>query len=62
MSDSPGELHLEWQTVVEIGEGDAVLGAHWLSNDDLVDVVELVPVLVPGDTTRKMQSQITGRV
>lgn len=34
--------------VVEVREGDLVLGSDLLSNDDLVDVVELVPVFVEG--------------
>ena len=34
--------------VVEEREGDPVLAPDWLSDDDLVDVVELVPVLIPG--------------
>ena len=33
--------------VVQVREGDAVLCPDRLSDDDLVDVVELVPVLVP---------------
>jgi hypothetical protein len=32
--------------VVEVGEGHAVLGADGVADDDLVDVVELVPVLL----------------
>ena len=52
---SPGELDLEGQTVVEIREGDTVLSAHRLSNDDLVDVIELIPVLVPGEITSTLQ-------
>mmetsp|Transcript_39335 Transcript_39335/g.83814 ORF Transcript_39335/g.83814 Transcript_39335/m.83814 type:complete len:530 (-) Transcript_39335:36-1625(-) len=32
--------------VVEEGEGDAVLCSELLTNDDLVDVVELVPILI----------------
>mmetsp|Transcript_22146 Transcript_22146/g.49255 ORF Transcript_22146/g.49255 Transcript_22146/m.49255 type:complete len:334 (+) Transcript_22146:5419-6420(+) len=32
--------------VVQEGEGDAVLGAQLVADDDLVDVVELIPVLV----------------
>jgi hypothetical protein len=31
------------QVVVQVGEGDPVLGADRLADDDLVDVVELVP-------------------
>ena len=40
-------MHREGDVVIEIGEGDAVLGTDWLANDDLVDVVELIPILVP---------------
>ena len=46
----PRELYLERQTVVEIWEGNAILRTHWLSNDDLVDIIELIPILVPGKT------------
>mmetsp|Transcript_38034 Transcript_38034/g.88957 ORF Transcript_38034/g.88957 Transcript_38034/m.88957 type:complete len:219 (-) Transcript_38034:572-1228(-) len=38
--------HLPWPRVVQEGEGDAVLCAQLLPHDDLVDVVELVPVLI----------------
>lgn len=34
------------ERVVEIWEGDAILGSDRLSDDDLVDIVELVPVLI----------------
>lgn len=34
--------------VVKVREGNLVLGSDLLSNDDLVDVVELVPILVEG--------------
>jgi transcription termination factor Rho len=40
------QRHLPGPAVVEVGEGDLVLGADVLADDDLVDVVELVPVLV----------------
>ena len=42
----PGEPHLEWQAVVQVGKGNPVLGPHWLPDDDLVDVIELIPVVV----------------
>ena len=45
-------MHLEGNVVVQVGEGNAVLGAHRLSDDDLVDVVELIPVLVPESQTQ----------
>ena len=48
----PGEVHVQGQAVVEVGEGDTVLSPHWLPDDDLVDVVELIPVLLPGTEHR----------
>jgi len=39
-------MHLERDVVVEVRERNAVLGADRLANDDLVDVVELIPVFV----------------
>ena len=37
---------MQGQAVVEVREGDAVLCANGLSDDDLVDVVELIPVFI----------------
>ena len=34
------------QAVVQVGKGNPVLRPHWLSDDDLVDVIEFIPVLV----------------
>ena len=34
-----------WEVVVQVGERDPVLGPDGLPDDDLVDVVELVPVV-----------------
>ena len=36
------------EVVEEVGEGDPVLGPDGLSDDDLVDVVELVPIIILG--------------
>ena len=38
---------MEREGVVEIGEGDPVLCSQWLTDDDLVDVIKLIPILVP---------------
>lgn len=39
------------QVVVQVGEGNFVLCPDRLPDDDLVDVIELIPVFVPaGDT------------
>ena len=42
----PRQVDVVRHVVVQVGEGDAVFGADRLPNDDLVDVVELIPVLV----------------
>ena len=49
-------MYLEGDVVVEVREGDAVLGTNWLSNDDLVDVIELIPVLIPASRDRARHS------
>lgn len=49
----PGEVDKERKTVVEVGEGNAVLGPHRLTDDDLVNVIELIPILFSGTTKIK---------
>ena len=49
----PGEVDMMWEVVVQVGEGDFVLCPDWLSDDDLVDVIELIPVLIPVSGTRR---------
>ena len=48
----PRELYLERQVVVQIWECDPVFAADGLPDDDLVDVVKLVPILVSATKTR----------
>ena len=43
----PGEMNMERQAVVQVGEGNAVLSTHWLTNDDLINIIELIPILFP---------------
>lgn len=43
----PREVDMMWEVVVQVGEGDFVLRPYWLSDDDLVDVIELIPVFIP---------------
>ena len=43
----PGEVDVKREGVVEIGERDPVLRTQWLTNDDLVDIIKLIPVLIP---------------
>ena len=52
----PRQVYLEGDVVVEVREGDAVLGTNRLSNDDLVDVIELIPVLIPASCDRTRHS------
>lgn len=43
------------QVVVQVGEGDFVLCPDRLSDDDLVDVIELIPVFIPAGDEAKDQ-------
>lgn len=40
------------QVIVQIGESNLVLGPDGLPDDDLVDVVELIPVFIPAEQTK----------
>ena len=42
----PWQVHIIWQGIVEVREGDAVLCSYWLTDYDLVDVIEFIPVLI----------------
>lgn len=43
----PGEMDMERERVVEVREGDPVLCPQRLTDDDLVDVIEFIPIFVP---------------
>lgn len=43
----PREVYMERERVVEVGERDTILCTQRLTNDDLVDVIKLVPILIP---------------
>lgn len=59
MSVIPGEVNMVWQVVVQVGEGNFVLCPDGLTDDDFVDVIELVPVLISaGDKTELEYSKI----
>lgn len=51
----PGEMDVMWQVIVQVGESDFVLCPDGLSDDDFVDVVELIPVFIPVGETKKDQ-------
>ena len=38
---------MERHGVVQVGEGYAILSAHRLPDDDLVDIIKLIPVFIP---------------
>lgn len=42
----PSQVNMVWQVVVQVRECDLVLCSYWLADDDLVDVVELIPVFI----------------
>ena len=43
----PGEVDKERKAVVEVGEGNPVLCADWLADYYLVDIIELIPIILP---------------
>jgi len=40
-------MHKVWHIVVQVREGNAVFRANWLPDNDFINVIELVPILVP---------------
>lgn len=42
----PGEVNMVWQVVVQVWEGNFVFRPDGLTDDDLVDVIELIPVFI----------------
>ena len=46
-------MYVEGEVVVQVGKGNAVLRYHRLPDDDLVDVIEFVPVFITTNTHTK---------
>ena len=44
---SPGEVHVVRQVVVQVRKRNLVLRADRLPDDDLVNVIEFIPVFIP---------------
>ena len=42
----PGQVDKVGQVIEEVGEGDPVLSPDGLPDDDLVDIVEFVPIII----------------
>lgn len=49
MSAIPSEVNMVWQVVVQVWEGNFVLCPDGLTDDDFVNVIELVPVFIPAE-------------
>ena len=43
----PRQVHMVRQRVVQVRERDAILGSDGLTNNDFVDVIELIPIFIP---------------
>ena len=50
-------MYLIGHAVVEVGASDPVLGPHWLANNNLVDIIELIPIFITENTKKNMLSQ-----
>lgn len=45
----PGQVHMIGQRIIKIGKGYAILGTNWLADDNLVDVIEFIPVFISNE-------------
>lgn len=52
---SPGEMDVVRQVVIQVGECNLVLCSDWLPDNDLVNVIELVPVFIPAKKVQKIE-------
>lgn len=48
----PGEVNMVWQVVVQVREGNFVFCSDGLTDNDFVNVIELVPVFISVGETR----------
>lgn len=63
MSILPGEVNMVWQVVVQVWEGNFVLCPDGLTDDDFVNVIELIPVFISaGDKTELVYSKIKNMI
>lgn len=51
MSIIPGEVNMMWQVVVQVWEGNFVFCPDGLTDDNFVNVIELVPVFISAGET-----------
>jgi len=52
---------VQGEAVVEVGESNAILCPHRLADDDLVDVVEFIPVLITKEEVRGGRDEVERR-
>lgn len=54
-------MHMQGEAVVEVGESNAILSSHRLADDDLVDVIEFIPVLITRGEVTGGRDEVEGR-
>lgn len=55
MSVIPGEVNMVWQVVVQVREGNFVFCPDGLTDNDFVNVIELVPVFISAGETQEIR-------
>lgn len=43
----PRQMHKMWHIVVQIRKSNTIFSPNWLSYNDFVDIIKLIPVLIP---------------
>ena len=46
MTDLPGQMDFVGQAIIQVGKCNPVLSSYWLSNNDLVNVIEFIPIFI----------------
>ena len=49
----PSKVDFEWIGIVQVRESNAIFGANGLTDDDLVDIVEFIPIFVTIEQKRR---------
>lgn len=50
----PCQMHMMREIVVQIRKCDFVLCANWLANNDFVNIIELIPILIPKKKKKRL--------
>lgn len=51
----PGEVNMVWQVVVQVREGNFVFCPDRLTDNDFVNVIELIPVFISVGETQEIK-------